>query len=148
MRRGKTLSKNVGSRKRRSRNSRSGAAVVEFAIVGPLMIMLTMGMMELSRVVMVKQLMIHATREGARMASLNGTTTSDVVSFVQQELQSQSVAGTSISTIPAEVSGVTGGSQVTVQISVPAALVSWIPTPMFTGNTTLTAETTMRRENN
>ena len=38
--------------------------------VAPLLILLTMGMMEVGRMVMVKQLMVNASREGARRAVL------------------------------------------------------------------------------
>ena len=46
------------------RQDRVGAAAVEFAIVAPLMFLLTMGMIEVGRMVMVKQLMVNASREG------------------------------------------------------------------------------------
>ncbi len=134
-------------RRNHSLRRRLGTAVVEFAVVGPLMILLTMGMIEIGRVVMVKQLIVNASREGARLASIPYTTTSDVTNQVAAELTTQSVMGATVTTTPASLSGAGPGDAVTVKISIPASQVSWIPNPMFTLNTTLEAETTMRREN-
>ena len=125
---------------------RVGAAAVEFAIVGPLMIMLTMGMMEVGRAVMVKQVMINASREGARMAILPSTTAQDVIAQVQSQLAASSINGTTVTVIPASLANAAAGTAVTVSISVNASQVSWIPNPAFTLNQTISAATTMRRE--
>ncbi len=69
---------------------RTGAAVVEFAVVAPLLFMLTLGLMEVSRMVMVKQLLINASREGARLAVLPGATSDEVLALVSHELTTYS----------------------------------------------------------
>lgn len=125
---------------------RLGTAAVEFAVVSPIMILLTMGMMEMGRVVMVQQILVNASREGARLAILPGTTTSEVVSQVTTELGNQTISGATVTTIPSDLSTAVGGTAVTVQVSIPAANISWIPNPVYTANSTLQAETTMRRE--
>lgn len=131
-----------------SRRRRAGAAVVEFALVGPLMILLTMGMIEIGRAVMVKQILVNASREGARLASLPGTSTSDVSSQVSDELSSQTINGATVTTTPSDLSSASAGTPVTIKVSVPASSVSWIPNPLFVNNSMLEAETTMRRESN
>lgn len=135
-------------RQSRQRKARLGAAVVEFAIVSPLMILLTMGMIEIGRVVMVKQILVNASREGARLAILPGSTTASVTAHVEQELTNQTIHGASVSTVPADLTGASTGTPVTVKIRIAASAVSWIPNPAFTLNTILEAETTMRRESN
>ncbi len=125
---------------------RKGAAVVEFAIVGPLMIMLTMGMMEVGRAVMVKQVMVNASREGARMAILPSASSQTVIAQVQSQLSAASINGTTVTLSPPSLDNAPAGTPVTVAISVNASQVSWIPNPAFTLNRTITTSTTMRRE--
>jgi len=132
---------------RSARNlNRVGAAVVEFAIVGPLMIMLTMGMMEVGRAVMVKQVMVNASREGARMAILPSASSQAVIAQVQSQLAASSINGTTVTLTPPSLDNAPAGSAVTVAISVNASQVSWIPNPAFTLNKIITTATTMRRE--
>lgn len=126
--------------------ARQGAAVVEFAVVAPLMILLTMGMMEMGRVVMVKQLLVNASREGARLAVLPEATTTEVQNAVEQELQASSINGATITLTPTVIESAPPGAPITIAISIPAADVSWIPKPMFTFSNTLSSSTTMRRE--
>lgn len=130
------------------RFKRSGAAVVEFAIVAPLFFLLIFGMIEYGRMVMVQQVITNASREGARRAVLDGATTAGVVSAVNEFLDSAAVdsdaADVIVSPDPPETAGFGGAVTVTVQI--PFAEVSWLPSPMYLGSTTLTAKTSMRRE--
>ena len=140
-------------RKRRSRRinslrnrDRCGAAVVEFAVVAPLMMMLTLGLMEVSRIVMVKQLLVNASREGARLAILPQSSSQDVQSQVIADLEAASVSGVTVSITPELLSSASAGTPVTVSASVQAADVSWIPKPVYSFNTTLVGSTTMRKE--
>lgn len=57
---------------------RRAAAVVELAVVMPLLIMLLLGIMEYGRRFMVNQTLIQAAREGCRTAVLQGSTEADV----------------------------------------------------------------------
>ncbi len=134
--------------KRRCRNQRKrlGAAAVEFAIVSPLFILLTLGLIEVGRVVMVKQLVINASREGARLASLPGATAENVIASVQSDLGSQTISGAVVTTEPSSLVTTGAGSPVTVRISVPASSISWIPNPVFAVTSSIDAETTMRKE--
>ncbi len=132
--------------KRPAPSNRVGAAVIEFAIVGPLMVMLTMGMMEVGRAVMVKQVMINASREGARMAILPSANSQEVIAQVTSQLSASSINGTTVTINPPSLTNAPAGTAVTVSISVNASQVSWIPNPAFTLNQTISAATTMRRE--
>lgn len=133
-------------RKRRIQSApRRGAAVVEFALVSPLLIMLTLGMMEIGRVVMVKQLLINASREGARFAVLPGSTNAEVEAQVVEALQ-PTISGATVSVDPPVIATAPAGTPITVAVTIPAANVSWIPHPLFTLNSDIHASTTMRRE--
>ena len=60
------------------RKKRRGAAAVEFAVVAPIFLLLVFGMIEYGRMVMVQQVLTNASREGARVAVLDGSTAQQV----------------------------------------------------------------------
>jgi Flp pilus assembly protein TadG len=129
------------------RKNRRGAAAVEFAIVAPLFFLLIFGMIELGRMVMVQQVITNASREGARVAVLDGSTSTEVENVVNTYLASASVDGATVTINPAEPSTAGYGEPVTVTVTVPFSQVSWLPTPMLLGgDTNLAATTVMRRE--
>ena len=130
----------------RKSKKRLGAAVVEFALVSPLMILLTLGMMELGRAVMVKQLLLNASREGARKAVLPGAENSSVAAQVVADLAATAITGVTVDINPGNLSSTAAGTPVTVSVSIPASQISWIPNPIFTVSTVLESSTTMRKE--
>ncbi|MBX3420811.1 MAG: pilus assembly protein [Pirellulaceae bacterium] len=131
---------------RRKTQRRRGAATVEFAVIAPLMMVLTMGMIEVGRMVMVKQIMVNASREGARLGALPGVSNSEVVARVQQELAGSNVSGVQVNVNPIGLAVAAAGTPVTVSLSVPSSSVSWLATPMLQFSSNLQASTTMRRE--
>ena len=65
--------------KRRSRiQHRRGAALTEFAVVAPFIVVMLMGMLEFGRVMMVQQALTSAAREAAREATLPSATDNSV----------------------------------------------------------------------
>lgn len=105
-------------------------------------------MIEYGRMVMVQQVITNASREGARRAVLDGATTSEVVAAVEEFLDQASVSGPNLEIIvtPDPPGSAENGDPVSVTVSVPFTDVSWIPSPMYLGATTLEAKTVMRRE--
>ncbi|HEY4759657.1 MAG TPA: TadE/TadG family type IV pilus assembly protein [Thermoguttaceae bacterium] len=129
------------------RRKRRGAAVVEFAIVAPIFFALIFGMIEFGRVIMVKQIMTNASREGARLAVLDGSTHAQVETAVQNYLASARISGATVTTIPDEPSTATYGQPVTVTVSVNYSQVSWLPITWFMNmSSQLQSTTVMRRE--
>ncbi len=128
------------------RKKRRGAAAVEFAVVAPIFLLLVFGMIEYGRMVMVQQVLVNASREGARKAVLDGSTQQDVVDVVQQYTNSASIQGVTISVTPADPQDAAFGDPVTVTVSVGFNQVSWLPSPMYLGGKTLSATSVMRRE--
>ena len=128
------------------RRSRRGAAAVEFAVVAPVFFLLIFGMIEFGRMVMVQQVITNGSREGARIAVLDGSSTGEVTSAVDTYLENASVAGANITVNPDPPNSAGYGEPVTVTVSIPFGQVSWLPSPMFLGGSTLTATTVMRRE--
>ena len=131
--------------------SRRGAAVVEFALLAPLLMTVFLGMVEMSRVMMVEQVLNNAAREGARTSVLAGSTTSDVRTEVSHYMTNSGVPLTDptnqISVSPDPTSA-TAGTSITVSVNVPYSTVSWLPISLFMGNRTLSASVVMRKESN
>ena len=125
---------------------RAGVAVVEFAVIAPLFFLLILGMIEFGRMVMVQQVITNASREGARTAIVQGATNADVLGVVENYLAAGGVRGAMVSVTPDPIDLAGYGDPVTVTVSVPFRQVSWLPTPMFLGDTQLRATTAMRRE--
>lgn len=135
------------SKQKRNRNKkRRGAAAVEFALIAPLMIMFTFGMIEMGRLMMVKNAATQATREGARAASLPFATNAAVVERVQQELAMHSIPSPVIETFPANVSEVQPGENVLVRVRIDPTSVSWVPGFFDFTVPSIIAESTMRKE--
>ena len=128
------------------RKKRCGAAAVEFAIVAPVLLLLVFGMIEYGRMVMVQQVITNASREGARRAVLDGATTQDVTSVVENYLTSGSISGATVSVTPDPPENAAFGEPVTVQVQIPFDQVSWLPSPMYLRGTNMSATTVMRRE--
>lgn len=131
---------------RSCRRNRTGAAVVEFAVVSPVFFLLVFGMIEYGRMVMVQQMLTNAAREGARVGVLDNSTASDVSTAVQNYLTAANITSPTITCNPSSPSSAGYGQPVTVTVSVPFSQVSWLPSPMFLGGKTLSASSAMRRE--
>jgi Flp pilus assembly protein TadG len=134
---------------------RRGAAAVEFAIVAPVFFLLVFGMIEFGRMVMVQQILTNASREGARKAVLDGSTTADVQNTVITMMNDAKIAvgAGNVTITPTNPATAQYGDPVTVTVAVPFSQVSWLPAPMLlsflpAGQTdiTLRATTVMRRE--
>jgi Flp pilus assembly protein TadG len=128
---------------------------VEFAIVAPIFFLMILGMLELGRAVMVQQVITNASREGARMAVLDGAqrvgSADDpgVIDSVERYLTNANISPDSatITIDPYTPSDAGYGSPVTVTVGIPFSAVTWLPAPRYlTGGKTLSATTVMRRE--
>ena len=128
------------------RTNRRGAAVVEFAVLAPLLFLLVFGMPEYGRMVMVQQILTNAAREGCRQAVLEGVTTSAITNTVQSYLSSSTIEGAKVTVSPDPPSGAGPGGPVTVAVSVSFDQVSWLPAPMYLSGKEMWASSTMRRE--
>ncbi len=115
--------------------------------MAPVFFILIFGMIEFGRMVMVQQVLTNASREGARVAVLDGVTASEVQTTVTDFLSSAGISGAAITIDPPEPNEAEYGEPVTVTVQVPFSQVSWLPAPLLVGgDTTLSATTVMRRE--
>jgi Flp pilus assembly protein TadG len=124
---------------------RRGAAVTEFAIVAPVFFMMVIGFIELGRALMVQQVLVNASRVGARQASTTGATTAQVQTAVQNYTAAVAVPGVTVSVSPNPATAI-AGTTISVTTTVAFNNVSWMPSPWFLGGKTLTASSKMRKE--
>lgn len=82
----------------RRKNDR-GAAMIEMALTLPLLLLLSVSVFEFGRAFQTWQVLTNATREGARIASLPGTTDAAVSTRVQEYLAAGQLPSASFSSI-------------------------------------------------
>jgi Flp pilus assembly protein TadG len=105
----------------RARRER-GAALIEMALTLPLLLLLSIGVFEFGRAFQHWEVLTNATREGARIATLPGTSDSDVTSRVVSYLSAGRMTSAGSATVTVvhddEISigtGTASASTVTVQ---------------------------------
>lgn len=105
---------------RRLKNER-GAALLETAVVLPIVLLVSVSIFEFGRAYQVFQIMTNAAREGARIAVLPSATDADVVNRVQTYLVEGQIAnaGTATVTINHAVTvSIGGGNAPATQVTV------------------------------
>ena len=113
-----------GQRRPGKAQLRRGTAVVEMAVVTPLLLLLIFGIMEFGWVFMMEQTITNATREAARVAILQGSTDTDVRTRFTQAM---APTGITVDTSMLTISRTTGESPiVTVKASMPYSKVSLV----------------------
>ena len=140
-------------KKFRKINNQNGAAMVEFAIVLPLLLMLIFGMIEFSVMLYDKAMLTNASREGARLGILFNSpdriTELQITDTIDVYLQNNLISLGGASTWDTTVSGTctAAGASLTVTVTYPytfLVLPNFITT--LASSLTLGATTTMRCE--
>ncbi len=137
-----------------SRGQRRGAALVEFAMVVPVVFIFMFGMIELSRYVMVQQALTSAAQRGCRKAMLATTQSDQVVEAAVRDCLDGSLGALAdsdsvdVSVSPASLGAITSGSDVSVQVQVSTADIGWVRGNFFghTSAVMLTGQSTLVRE--
>ena len=75
------------------RRFRRAAAVVEMAVVTPLLLTLVLGIIQYGYVFMVRQSLVHASSEGCRMATLPGSSEADILATVDSYMAGTGLTG-------------------------------------------------------
>ncbi len=129
----------------RKRFRRRGGAAVEMAVITPVLVTLLFGIIEYGWLFTVRQALVAGAREGARAASLPGSTVSEVEQRVTERMQTLGLSGytTTVTTDPNDPASPTGR----VSVTIPYAQVSLLG--HFFGHTTgdMDAAAEMRKEN-
>jgi Flp pilus assembly protein TadG len=129
---------------------RPAAVAVELLLALPLLLAVLLGTIEFSMLLVARQQLLVASREGARVAAQGGDAT-DVEQAVQLFLGASSLAGASVQAVLTDDSGqpLPTGAPVAVTVTLPTTQV--VPDLLgFIGfslrGDTLTAQTVMRKE--
>ena len=133
---------------------RSGNAVLDMALVLPLLIALTFGAVEYGYALYIKHSLQAAAREGARAAIVSGATATDVQTAVDSSMQAAGFAQTKYTRPPTiSPAGWTSSAAgttitVTVQTTWGTAGISVLPTYLggIGSSKSLQGSTTMRKE--
>lgn len=142
----RSLEKNRRRKTGGVRGSRRGVAAVEFAVIAPVMILFTFGLIEIGRISMVKDTATHATREGARAGIRPNATNQEVQQRVQEELAILGIDSGTVTVTPNLDGNASPDGNIRVAVTIPIASISWIPNFFSFGVNDVVAETSMRRE--
>jgi Flp pilus assembly protein TadG len=142
------------TRVRRSGARRRGNAVLDMALVMPLLIGLTFGAVEYGYALYIKHSLQSAAREGARAAIVAGATATNVQQAVDDSMAAAGFAQSKYTrppTItPANWTSAAAGTTITVSVTTSwgTAGISVLPTYLggISNAKTLTGATTMRKE--
>jgi Flp pilus assembly protein TadG len=124
-------------------NQRRGVAVVEFALLAPLLLMLLLGMWEVGRMLQMQQSLSNAAREGGRQASTGLLTNAQVQQVVKNYLDQ---AGVPTQNLVVNVTNLTNGGDVSnsvqmdqlqVDVNVPLQDFRWVSLYLVTDSSTI-----------
>lgn len=119
--------------------------MAEFAIVAPVFLLMIIGFLEFGRALMVQQVLINASRVGAREAITPAATAAEVETAVRDYAEGVAVPAVVVQVTPDPATAIPG-QMVTVTTSVDFGQVSWMASPWFLGGKTLSASSKMRKE--
>jgi len=118
-----------------------GVAIIEFAIVAPVLILLLFGIIEAGWAFSQQLEVRHGAREGARMAAVNEGTLDDIVNATCAQMD----LSTSGATVTLTKSGPEVGDSVQVKVNAPVDSITGITGLVF-GGVTLSESVEMRIE--
>jgi Flp pilus assembly protein TadG len=105
------------------RLNKKGQSMVEMALALPIIILLLLGMVEFSRIFGSYLLVAHASREGARMASI-GRTDAEIEANIANKVSALDVSNLQVILTPGDTARITGED---VKVSVKYKLVIYSP---------------------
>jgi Flp pilus assembly protein TadG len=133
-------------------SARRGAAVVEFAVVAVLFVFLMLGLLEISRALVVKQALSDTARRACRTGSQPETSNAAIINDVNNLLTDNSIAASN-ATITILVNGVAvdastaqQNDKISVKVSVPASKVLWV-TAIFMNSQAIESSTVVMMRN-
>jgi Flp pilus assembly protein TadG len=129
--------------RRSVRTARRGAFTVEFALTVPIVFIITLGFIELTRVVMLDNSSENAAYEGARAAIIPGGTASRAQAQANEILTAVGAQGSSVSVSPTVIDD--SVKEVTVTVEVPLSSNIWVPT-VFTNGLVVRHSCKLKRE--
>ncbi|MEX0829449.1 MAG: TadE/TadG family type IV pilus assembly protein [Nitrospirales bacterium] len=105
---------------RQFKKSERGSAAVEFALLLPVLATLTFGMIDFGRMLWFQEVLVNATRDGARQGTLfnSGNGSGEIEGFIAQALANGGVGSTGLN-VTVNGLGTGQGNPLTVTSSIP-----------------------------
>lgn len=135
-------------RTNRHRGNRRGVATIEFALVLPVLIILTIATIDVCSMMFLRESAVLAAYEGARQGVGRGRSNADVTARTTQFLDERGIEYNGGNVVSFSGSGFSGAAtleNVTVTVNLPTDGNLLIPSSMFSGMT-ISANVTMRKE--
>lgn len=117
--------------RRRRPGARRGAAVLEFAVIGVMLTFVIVGMVEMSRGLLVRETLTNAARTACRAAALPGSSNASVTQAAQSILTDDGITAANatitirVNGAAADVNTAKAGDKISVQLSIAASKVNW-----------------------
>ena len=130
-------------RMKSSRKQRIGAAVVEFAVCLPLIMLIVLGTIEAGSLLFLKQTLVQAAYEGAKVAIASGDE-ARVNQAVGAVVASRNLNNVQVQFTPSDIANVPAGETITITISAPGDSNSFIPFGPFENQIVQTSASMVR----
>lgn len=125
---------------RRSSSKRRGAAVVEFAVCLPLIILIVFGGIEAANMLFLRQTLVQAAYESVKTAVKVDGTNARATASAQAVTNGRNLQNVSVTITPSDVASAPRGQIIEITVSAPGDDNSLIPFGPFVGqNVTATA---------
>ena len=98
-------------------SKRRGVAVTELAICTPILLLISVALIELTSLIFVKQSLSVAAYEGAHQGVQASATASDVIRAANEILTQRRIQGGSVTVTPSDIPNVPAGELFTVRVS-------------------------------
>jgi Flp pilus assembly protein TadG len=132
------------------RAARRAAAAVEFALFSPFLMALVIGMIEIARGLMVKEILSDAAQKACRTAALPGKTSANAQSEVDNIMSDNHVTGYTVTILvngaAADLSTANRFDQISIKVAVPVSQVFWMTTFFFTSQMVESETVVMMRQ--
>ncbi len=122
-----------------------GQALVEFALIIPILLVIVMGILDFARAYNVNQVVTNSSREGARVAILSASTGTNVTTTVNTYIASANLPGCVTAGGNWGGGGVSGGAT-TVTVTCNFTTLTGTLIPGWSGTFPISQTTTMRHE--
>jgi len=129
------------------KTGRRGVSAVEFAIILPFLVVLIVGMVEVSRGMLVKETLSVAARHGCRAGIIPAATTADIQAAVDEVLKNNGLdpkdatVTVLVNDKEADAGTAKRNDKVSVTVSVPTSKVAWLSSYWYLGSRSTQGET-------
>jgi Flp pilus assembly protein TadG len=128
-----------------NRNIRAGVAAVEFAIIAPILLIFVIAIIEITGAIYLQQSLTIASYEGARVALLPKSNSSNVTAASNRILESRRIKGATVNIIPNDFKSARFGDPIKVEVSAPLNK-NGVFYRFFSKNQSFTYSVTMMKE--